>query len=105
MMRGSGLRNRMGGWAIGMDFAWTVVGGVVLGLSLDWAFNTSPIFLLIFMITGLVGGFAVFLRAGLKASRNTTYRPPADEASPEPDELEDPWDAEDLHDPRDEQAP
>lgn len=80
-MKGSGLRTRMGAWAIGADFAWTVIGGVLVGLGLDWLFGTSPIFLLIFMIGGLIGGFAIFLRAGLKGSR--AYKPPPEGKAPE----------------------
>jgi F0F1-type ATP synthase assembly protein I len=67
---GSGLRNRMGAWAIGMDFAWTVVGAVLAGLGLDWLLKTGPTFLLIFMVAGLIGGFTMFLRAGFKAARS-----------------------------------
>lgn len=67
-LRGS-VRRRLGAWAIGVDFAWTVVGGVLIGVGLDWVFGTSPILLLIFMVGGLIGGFTVFVRAGLKASR------------------------------------
>lgn len=76
----SGLRARMGAWAIGMDFAWTVIGAVLLGLLLDWLFNTGPILLLIFMVAGLIGGFMVFMRAGLKAARESSG--PSDGAGP-----------------------
>ena len=63
------MRERMGAWAIGVDFAWTVVGGVLLGLGIDWIFGTSPVFLLVCMVAGLIGAFTVFIRAGLRASR------------------------------------
>jgi F0F1-type ATP synthase assembly protein I len=73
-MTRASLRGRMGAWAIGMDFAWTVVGAVLLGILLDWLFKTGPTFLLIFMVAGLIGGFTVFLRAGLKAARESGGR-------------------------------
>ena len=80
---GFGIRGRMGAWAIGMDFAWTVVGAVLLGLLLDWLFKTGHTFLLIFMVAGLIGGFTMFLRAGLKAARDGSgdETPPEDSAT------------------------
>ena len=42
----------------GMDFFSSVVAGLLLGLGLDWVFNTSPIFVIIGVIGGFISGFA-----------------------------------------------
>lgn len=42
----------------GMDFFSSVVAGLLIGLGLDWVFNTAPIFVIIGVIGGFISGFA-----------------------------------------------
>jgi ATP synthase protein I len=42
---------------VGLQLGLSVTGGILLGLFLDNKMNTSPIFTIIFMLTGSVAGF------------------------------------------------
>lgn len=41
----------------GFDFFASVIAGMVLGLGLDWVFDTAPVFVIIGVIAGFVSGF------------------------------------------------
>lgn len=40
------------------DFFSSIVAGLLLGLGLDWLFDTSPVLVIIGVIAGFVSGFA-----------------------------------------------
>lgn len=65
----SAMRQRMGGWAAGADFAATAIVCVLIGFGIDSVAGTSPLFLLIFLALGVVGGFVMFVRTGLRLNR------------------------------------
>ena len=41
----------------GFDFISSVIAGMLLGLGLDWVFDTTPIMVIIGVIAGFVSGF------------------------------------------------
>ncbi len=59
-------------FAIGMDFAYGVVGCAALGWFADWWFKTSPRWLLIGAGVGLLVAMYRFVREGLKLSKGAT---------------------------------
>jgi len=59
----------MGGWSAGLDFAATAITCVLIGLGIDWLAGTSPWFLVVFLVIGIVGGFVAFVRTGLRLNR------------------------------------
>jgi F0F1-type ATP synthase assembly protein I len=63
------MRQRMGGWAAGVDFAATAITCVLIGFGIDYFAGTSPLFLLIFLCVGVVGGFVAFVRTGMRLNR------------------------------------
>lgn len=60
----------MGGWSAGVDFAATAVTCVLIGFGIDYFAGTSPLFLLIGLSVGIVGGFVAFIRTGMKLNRS-----------------------------------
>ncbi len=60
----------MGGWSAGIDFAATAITCVLIGFGIDYFAKTSPLFLIIFMGVGVVGGFAAFVRTGMRLNRS-----------------------------------
>ncbi|OAB63400.1 hypothetical protein AY599_18845 [Leptolyngbya valderiana BDU 20041] len=64
-------RQRMGGWSAGVDFAATAITCVLIGFGIDYVAGTSPLFLLIFLCVGVVGGFVAFIRTGLRLNRSS----------------------------------
>lgn len=46
-----------GGFSPSVEFISSIVAGLLLGLGLDWAFGTRPIFTVLFIIAGFVNGF------------------------------------------------
>lgn len=61
----------MGGWSAGVDFAATAITCVLIGFGIDYVAGTSPLFLLIFLCVGVVGGFVAFIRTGLRLNRSS----------------------------------
>lgn len=59
----------MGGWSAGIDFAATAITSVLIGFGIDYAAGTSPLFLLIFLVLGIVGGFTAFIRTAMRLNR------------------------------------
>lgn len=57
-------------FAIGMDFAYGVIGCAALGWGIDWWFKTSPRWLLIGAGIGIVVAMYRFIREGTKLSRS-----------------------------------
>jgi len=54
-----------------MNFAYGVVGSLLLGLLIDWLAGTTPIWTLVLLGAGLIGGGYVFVREAL--TMNTGY--------------------------------
>ncbi len=50
-------------WALGIQFATTVVVCIVIGYYLDRYFHTMPVMLFLFTIAGFVAGMLTFYRA------------------------------------------
>ncbi|MDJ0954493.1 MAG: AtpZ/AtpI family protein [Acidimicrobiia bacterium] len=46
-----------GGFSPSVDFISSVIAGLVLGVALDWVFDTRPVFIIVFVVTGFVAGF------------------------------------------------
>lgn len=61
----------MGGWSAGVDFGATAVTCVLIGFGIDYFAGTSPLFLLIGLCVGVVGGFVAFIRTGMKLNRSS----------------------------------
>lgn len=61
---------RMG--VIGSNFAFTVLGGALIGMGIDWLAGTGPVFLLVFAGVGLISGGWGFIR---QASAMTKPKP------------------------------
>ena len=59
----------MGGWSAGIDFAAVTVICVLIGFGIDSLAGTNPLFLIIFLCVGVVGGFTAFVRTGLRLNR------------------------------------
>ncbi|MDX2146263.1 MAG: AtpZ/AtpI family protein [Planctomycetota bacterium] len=53
-------------WAIGGQLGFSVMGGVLIGFGFDYWFKTTPIFLLLFALAGLVSGMRTFWREAKK---------------------------------------
>lgn len=62
-------RQRMGGWSAGIDFVAVAIVSVLIGLGIDHFAGTGPLFLLIFLCAGIVGGFVAFVRTGMRLTR------------------------------------
>lgn len=45
------------GWSASGDLLASVVAGLLIGLGLDYVFNTQPVFVVVFVIVASVGGF------------------------------------------------
>lgn len=56
-------------WSIGLNFAYYVVGAAVLGLAIDYFAGTTPLWTLILLGIGLVGGGWRFIREASVANR------------------------------------
>ncbi|MCW5757366.1 MAG: AtpZ/AtpI family protein [Phycisphaeraceae bacterium] len=69
----SAVRQRMGGWSAGLDFAATAITCVLIGFGIDFFANTSPLFLMIFLVVGIVGGFTAFVRTAMRLNRGPKY--------------------------------
>lgn len=63
----------MGGWSAGLDFAATAITCVLIGFGIDFVANTSPLFLMIFLVVGIVGGFTAFVRTAMRLNRGPKY--------------------------------
>ncbi|MDJ0663456.1 MAG: AtpZ/AtpI family protein [Acidimicrobiia bacterium] len=46
-----------GGFSASVDFASSVLAGLVIGLGLDWLFGTRPVFIVLFVVAGFIAGF------------------------------------------------
>ncbi len=46
-----------GGFSPSVDFASSVIAGIVIGVVLDWLFDTQPIFIIVFVVAGFAAGF------------------------------------------------
>lgn len=57
-------------FAIGMDFAYGVIGCAALGWGLDWWLKTSPRWLLVGALLGVVVAMYRFIKEGLKMARS-----------------------------------
>ncbi len=57
---------------IGSNFAFTVLGGALIGIGIDWLAGTGPLFLLVFAGVGLISGGWGFIR---QASAMTKPKP------------------------------
>ncbi|HMN40048.1 MAG TPA: hypothetical protein PKE29_04330 [Phycisphaerales bacterium] len=67
---GSDTANQAAGWAIAMNFVWTVAAGGLLGWAIQawvWA-SAAPWPLLVGLITGILVGMGKFIRDALKAN-------------------------------------
>lgn len=62
-------RHRMGGWSAGIDFVAVAVVSVLIGVGIDYFAGTGPLFLIIFLCVGIVGGFVAFVRTGMRLNR------------------------------------
>jgi len=58
-------QSQMNAWAVAMNFAYGVVGSVLLGLLIDWLAGTLPLFTLILMLGGLIGAGYRFVKDAL----------------------------------------
>lgn len=64
-------RQRMGGWSAGIDFVAVAVVSVLIGIGIDYFAGTGPLFLIIFLFVGIVGGFTAFVRTGMRLNRGS----------------------------------
>lgn len=62
-------RQRMGGWSAGIDFVAVAVVSLLVGVGIDYFAGTGPLFLIIFLCVGIVGGFVAFVRTGMRLNR------------------------------------
>ena len=60
---------------MGLQLASHIVAGLLIGWLIDRWLDTSPIWLTVGMIAGLVIGMADFIRSALKAVRQSSPRP------------------------------
>ena len=60
---------------MGLELASHIVAGLLIGWLIDRWLDTSPIWLTVGMIAGLVVGMAEFIRSALKAVRQSSPRP------------------------------
>ncbi len=62
------------GYGIGMkmslDLFSSIVVGIMIGLGIDYFFSTKPIFLLIFLVLGIVSGFYNLYKSVQRLNRN-----------------------------------
>lgn len=58
-------------FAIGMDFVYGVAGCALLGWLADWYFKTTPRWLVVGAVVGLIVAMYRFIREGLKLSRGS----------------------------------
>ncbi|MEQ8845507.1 MAG: AtpZ/AtpI family protein [Phycisphaerales bacterium] len=66
-------RQNMGGWSAGIDFAATAITCVLIGFGIDFFAGTSPWFLTIFLVVGIVGGFVAFVRTAMRVNRGPKH--------------------------------
>ena len=66
---GRGFDPLMKSLAIGMDFAYTVGGGALLGLLIDWLAKTYFTWTLVGALVGVAAGMLRFVREALRAVR------------------------------------
>ena len=52
-----------GGFSTSVDFASSVLAGLLIGLALDWLFGTRPLFIVVFVVVGFVAGFLKLWRS------------------------------------------
>ncbi|MDX9910192.1 MAG: AtpZ/AtpI family protein [Phycisphaerales bacterium] len=62
--------------AIGMDFAYTVGGGALLGLLIDWLAKTYFTWTAVGAVVGVATGMLRFVREALRAVRAASRKPP-----------------------------
>lgn len=65
-----GSRQQYNAWNVGLDFGYSVVGMVLLGLAIDYFAKTSPRALIICAVLGLIGGGYRFIREALAMNRS-----------------------------------
>ena len=46
-----------GGFSPSVDFASSVLAGMLIGFAIDWVFGTRPVFTIVFVVLGFVAGF------------------------------------------------
>lgn len=59
----------MAGYTVGLSFASNIFVGVLFGLGIDHFFDTTPIFLLVFLVLGILAGFRVIWHHLVKSSK------------------------------------
>lgn len=64
----------IGGLGTGADFISVVVSGLVLGLGLDWLFDTSPVIVIIGIVAGFVTGFLKLWRQSAVLEQHSVRR-------------------------------
>ena len=72
------------GWAIAMNFVYGVIGGALVGWAVqEWLWPAAkPWPLLAFLMAGLIGGFARFIREAMKANNAPPSRRPPRQPGP-----------------------
>ena len=58
------------GMKISLDLFSSIVVGIMIGLGIDYFFSTKPIFLLIFLVLGIVSGFYNLYKSVQRLNRN-----------------------------------
>ena len=58
----------------GIELVGAVLGGALIGYGLDYAFNTSPAFFLIFIILGVFTGFYNIYKITMKVGTSVGYK-------------------------------
>jgi len=73
---GSGMSRGVAGWAIASNFAFGVVGMVLIGWSLEYFFwpRAAPWLLIGFACAGLIGGGFRFVKEAMDANRGYAKR-------------------------------
>ncbi|TVQ61684.1 MAG: AtpZ/AtpI family protein [Phycisphaerales bacterium] len=62
---------------VGSNFAFSVLGGALIGFGIDWLAGTGPLFLLIFAGVGLISGGWGFIRQANAMTKPKTGKPKA----------------------------
>jgi len=52
-----------GGFSPSIDFASSVLAGLLIGIVLDWLIGTRPVFIIVFVVAGFVAGFLKLWRS------------------------------------------
>ena len=77
--------------AVGLDFAYAVGGMAILGFIIDWAAGTSPMWLLVCALIGVLGGTYRFIKEarrlnlGANPGRATSGGHPPERSEPPED--------------------